>query len=29
MLKHAAAEHKLTIVETYYSLDTGEVTALR
>jgi carbonic anhydrase len=29
MLKHAVAEHKLTIVEAYYSLDTGVVTKLR
>jgi hypothetical protein len=29
MLKHAIAEHKLTVVEAYYSLDTGEVTKLR
>jgi len=29
MLKHAVAEHKLTIVEAYYSLDTGAVTKLR
>jgi len=29
MLKHAVAEHKLTVVEAYYSLDTGEVTKLR
>jgi carbonic anhydrase len=29
MLKHAVAQHKLTVVEAYYSLDTGEVTKLR
>lgn len=29
ILKTAAAEGKLTIVEAYYSLDTGEVTRLR
>jgi carbonic anhydrase len=29
ILKKAADEGKLTIVEAYYSLDTGEVTKLR
>ncbi len=29
ILKHAASEGKLTIIEAYYSLDTGEVTKLR
>lgn len=29
LLKEASAEHKLTIIEAYYSLDTGEVTKLR
>lgn len=29
ILKHAADEGKLTIIEAYYSLDTGEVTKLR
>ena len=29
LLKEASDEHKLTIVEAYYSLDTGEVTKLR
>jgi carbonic anhydrase len=29
ILKKAAEEGKLTIVEAYYSLDTGEVTKLR
>jgi carbonic anhydrase len=29
LLQEAAEEHKLTIIEAYYSLDTGEVTRLR
>jgi len=29
MLKEALDEGKLTIIEAYYSLDTGEVTKLR
>lgn len=29
MLKHAVAAGRLTVVEAYYSLDTGEVTRLR
>ena len=29
ILKHAADEGKLTIIEAYYSLDSGEVTKLR
>ncbi len=28
LLREAAAEHKLTVIEAYYSLDTGEVTRL-
>lgn len=29
LLKEASDEHKLTIIEAYYSLDTGQVTKLR
>ncbi len=28
LLREAAAEHKITVIEAYYSLDTGEVTRL-
>jgi len=29
LLRKSAAEGKLTVIEAYYSLDTGEVTRLR
>jgi len=28
LLRNAAEEHKITVIEAYYSLDTGEVTRL-